>query len=200
MAPDATKVERRRVCLQRFTPAASDAVDETRGSLPTPLAGLIFPAVVVQRDAPENMTTPKTRWLFGLLLVMATAIGASEPLDALLWDARPLVLFADRPDAPAVMTLKHRIEKHADAFKDRRMALVEVYGDAGRIGDLPLTEEQAVALRKRFMPPEGEPTMVLLGLDGGEKIRAAADAPLSDLFTLIDRMPMRREELRNVGP
>jgi hypothetical protein len=50
------------------------------------------------------------------------------------------------------------------------------------------------------MPPEDEPTMVLLGLDGGEKIRAAANTPLSDLFTLVDRMPMRREELRNVGP
>jgi hypothetical protein len=146
------------------------------------------------------MTTPKTRWLTGLTLVVATAIGASEPLDALLWDARPLVVFADRPDAPAVMTLKHRIEADADAFEDRRMVLVEVYGDAGRIGDRPLTAEQSVALRERFMPPEGEATIILLGLDGGEKTRAGADAPISDLFALIDSMPMRREELRNVGP
>jgi hypothetical protein len=144
----------------------------------------------------KTMTTSKTLWLSGLLLAMAGEIGASEPLDELRWNARPLVLFADRPDDPDVTALKHRIEEAADAFNERRMVLIEVYGDEGRIDHRPLSEEQVVELHRRFKPPDGESTIILLGLDGGEKMRTAAHEPLGEIFDLIDSMPMRRQELR----
>ena len=39
--------------------------------------------------------------------------------------------------------------------------------------------------------------VVLIGLDGGIKLRQTKLVSLDKLFTLIDGMPMRRNELKN---
>jgi hypothetical protein len=49
-------------------------------------------------------------------------------------------------------------------------------------------------LRARFQP-EGF-TVILVGLDGGEKFRAGSVVDPDRLDELIDRMPMRRREMR----
>ncbi|MEO0341702.1 MAG: DUF4174 domain-containing protein, partial [Bacteroidota bacterium] len=37
---------------------------------------------------------------------------------------------------------------------------------------------------------------ILIGKDGGVKLRSTSVVPLDDLFALIDGMPMRRAEIR----
>ena len=39
--------------------------------------------------------------------------------------------------------------------------------------------------------------MILIGLDGGVKLRQTEMISLDKLFTLIDGMPMRRREIKN---
>ncbi|NJL13025.1 MAG: DUF4174 domain-containing protein [Microscillaceae bacterium] len=40
-------------------------------------------------------------------------------------------------------------------------------------------------------------TLLLIGKDGGEKLRSPEALPPSQLFALIDAMPMRRREIEN---
>ena len=39
-------------------------------------------------------------------------------------------------------------------------------------------------------------SVVLIGKDGGEKLRRAVPIPTAELFALVDAMPMRRAEMR----
>jgi hypothetical protein len=56
--------------------------------------------------------------------------------------------------------------------------------------------DDAAAIRRRFDVPAGATTVVLVGKDGGEKFRADGPVPPQRLFTLIDAMPMRQDEMR----
>jgi hypothetical protein len=42
----------------------------------------------------------------------------------------------------------------------------------------------------------GEFAVILMGKDGGIKLRRQSQTKLTDIFALIDAMPMRREEMR----
>lgn len=136
----------------------------------------------------------------------------TDPLAALRWQARALLLFAPAADAPEVTALLAQIEQQADAFAERRLRLVELYpppaGAAGtpaptRAGPdahaLPLSAAEVSALRTAFAPLPAPATLVLIGLDGGEKLRLPAKRGLAPVFAAIDRMPMRQRELRATG-
>lgn len=54
----------------------------------------------------------------------------------------------------------------------------------------------AQSLRKKFDVPPGEFTVILVGKDGGIKLNRQVQTQLADIFSLIDSMPMRQEEMR----
>lgn len=119
------------------------------------------------------------------------------PLDPHRWERRLLIVFADSGDDPALADQRARIAADEAGFDDRRLLLITVIGDDAQTGDAPGPDGSA--LRQRFGVARGF-TAVLVGLDGGEKARTSTAAfTMSDLFAQIDRMPMRRRELRERG-
>ena len=144
-----------------------------------------------------------SNWRF-CLAAFALALGPdaradTDSLAALRWNARPLILIAPQADDPAALDLKARVAAERAGFLDRRMVLVEVYPERAGIDGRPLGEDEARSLADRLEAGTGEARMVLIGLDGGAKLRAPASESLGRLFELIDGMPMRREELRDRG-
>jgi hypothetical protein len=63
------------------------------------------------------------------------------------------------------------------------------------IGRMPLTEQTAA--RRRFHVRPNDFTVILIGKDGGEKLRAHQPISLDTLRSTIDAMPMRQEEMRS---
>jgi hypothetical protein len=57
-------------------------------------------------------------------------------------------------------------------------------------------DEQAAA-RRRFHISPNEFTVILIGKDGGEKLRSHQPISLDTLRSTIDAMPMRQEEMRS---
>ncbi|MEM6624889.1 MAG: DUF4174 domain-containing protein [Pseudomonadota bacterium] len=96
------------------------------------------------------------------------------------WEYRPIVIFAD-PDDP-------RLDQQLDMLEAAEPELVD------RDNIVVLDTSPGSALRDRFSP--GEFTVILVGLDGGEKFRSDGVVQPGDLNALIDTMPMRRNELR----
>ena len=52
-------------------------------------------------------------------------------------------------------------------------------------------------LRVEYLTGADEFAVVLIGRDGGEKLRRASPISAEELFATIDEMPMRRRELRD---
>ena len=57
-------------------------------------------------------------------------------------------------------------------------------------------DDEGKDLRERFSPKPGGFTLILIGKDGGVKLRRENGADLQDIFDLIDGMPMRKAEMR----
>lgn len=120
----------------------------------------------------------------------------SDPVESLLWHARPVVLFAPSPDDPRLQAQLATLRDHRLALQDRRMPVIQVTGGLVRSetyhGHRSGSADQ---LRERFNVDPDAFVVLLIGLDGDVKRRSATPVEPGGLFDQVDRMPMRRAEL-----
>ena len=113
------------------------------------------------------------------------------------WQVRPLLVFAADLAAAERQTA---LLADGAVRDDLRLAVYVVTQDAVEPWfGAPSPGTDAVALRRRFAVAAGDLRVVLVGLDGGAKLTSEKPLPLAALAATIDRMPMRREELRARG-
>ena len=144
------------------------------------------------------------RSLLGVVLSLGLGVGHWQDalargfdLGGLRWERRPLLVFAPSADAPLAVTLGAALGGADAGLFDRDMIVIEVYGDdLARADGTPLPSGTAANLRQRFAVAATEALVVLLGKDGGAKLRTASP-DLDAIFSLIDTMPMRRREINN---
>jgi hypothetical protein len=118
-------------------------------------------------------------------LIAALALQSAPTLEAMRWQKRVIVLFA----ADEAMARRQRaLLTDAGGITERDLHLIEVIGD--RVSG---TSTPAAELRRR-LKPEGTFTLILIGKDGGVKLRSAAPVAQDRLFDVIDAMPMRATE------
>jgi hypothetical protein len=66
-----------------------------------------------------------------------------------------------------------------------------------RAGNQLLSEESVRDIRERLGLKTGTFQVVLIGKDGGVKLRSSEPVSMKDLFGLIDSMPMRQQEMES---
>lgn len=124
-----------------------------------------------------------------LPLLAAMSLIATDPgtMASMKWQRRVLLV-----SAPTHQDLKLAVQRRIiGSWKvpaaDRDLSIVEVVGDkvAGA------TDTQAVLRRKYRLSMTGF-TAILIGKDGGEKLRSATPIPAAVLEDTIDAMPMRQ--------
>jgi hypothetical protein len=125
-------------------------------------------------DPLKRSQTPQ-RLVLGLALAAAAAGGAFAQNDK-----RFLLVLARRQGDPRIAAQKAEVAQLARAGEDRDLAVVVALADP-ELG--------------RGRPFE----VVLLGKDGGAKLRSDKVVTAGALAALIDAMPMGREELRSRG-
>lgn len=109
----------------------------------------------------------------------------AQPAD-FLWQARPLVIFADTAADPSF------IEQLAAVNRDPRALLAR---DVVVITD---TDPQAGSVWRRQLRPEGF-SLVLLDKDGQVKQRKPAPRSVREITRAIDKFPLRRQEIGRAG-
>jgi hypothetical protein len=111
-------------------------------------------------------------------------------LAAMRWQHRILLVFAQESD-PRLAAQRAMLTIMGDEVDDRDLKLIEVVGPVVRGA-----ADTASALRGRYAVPADRFTALLIGKDGGEKLRSAQPISAERLFTTIDAMPMRRSETK----
>ena len=115
---------------------------------------------------------------------------------------RPLLLFAPSASDETLRAELLELEAHASELRERDVLIVMVLEEAGpdfSRTNLPLarlTGDEAAAARKRFGIRQNEFAILLIGKDGGEKLRQNSLMSAAKLNHEIDGMPMRKEEMR----
>ncbi|WP_415921104.1 DUF4174 domain-containing protein [Tateyamaria sp. SN6-1] len=105
-------------------------------------------------------------------------------LEQFVWKNRPIVVFADSPNDPNFDQQMEFLADQVQALADRDVVVL-TDTDPGAQG--PLREK----LRPRgFM-------LVLIGKDGGVKLRKPFPWDVRELSRTIDKMPIRQREIRD---
>ena len=110
---------------------------------------------------------------------------------------RVLLVFAPKPDDPALLAQLHMLKDAAAELSRRDLLLIAVPYDNPSPSEVSLTPEAARKARRDFDIAPDRFAALLLGKDGGEKLRSAKPVSLDGLRSLIDSMPMRQQEMRN---
>jgi len=117
-------------------------------------------------------------------------------LDAYQWKNRILLVFAPSSDADAYKRQTREFEGQEDGIADRDLIVLELFENGGsRLGNTPLSERVATLMRRQFGVEAGKFSIVLIGKDGTVKLRSPGPISVSEIFSLIDAMPMRKREM-----
>ncbi len=118
------------------------------------------------------------------LLACSMTAQSQAALDALKDRSRVLLVFAPAEQDQRFEKQIAIAKQHDAAMKERDLVVLTVVGSA------------QPDLRKRFKVPTSLFTVVLVGKDGGEKMRSHQPWSAEELDRTIDAMPMRRDEMR----
>lgn len=121
-------------------------------------------------------------------------------LNRYLWKNRLLLVFAPSEHDARYRDLKRELREHGDAILERDLLVFHVLENGvSRLGPSPIDAQSAALLRDRFSVNPGQFLVVLIGKDGGEKLRRGGELDITEIFSLIDSMPMRQREIRERG-
>ena len=113
------------------------------------------------------------------------------------WKNRLLLMFAPDDHNPHLKKLRSEIGRRHSEADDRDLVVFEVLESGPSLmGDTELSLSAAGSLRDRFNIPRNAFVVVLVGKDGGVKLKSDERVTIEDVFDLIDSMPMRQNEMR----
>ncbi len=118
-------------------------------------------------------------------LLLAVAL-AAPTIAQMKWERRVLIVSAPTAEDPALAEQRRILTAWKTSAAARDLTVVEIVGDTVRGASDP-----AAALRRKYHLPATF-TAILIGKDGGEKLRSAKPFPAAALEATIDAMPMRK--------
>ena len=113
------------------------------------------------------------------------------------WNNRPLFVFSPTPDREDYQKQLRDLSSKEERIEDKDMIVHLVLEEGNSfIGDLPLENKAVRQLQEKFEIDPADFFIILVGKDGGVKLRKEEYTPMSDIFDLIDSMPMRKREMK----
>jgi hypothetical protein len=131
-----------------------------------------------------------------LAATMTGAVGAAgaTPFPDKRWRRRLFLIFAPSADHEGFKQM--RAQTRTPKFGARDLDLVEVTGDEVRVDRRAVAAPTADELRRAYQVARGTLAVRLVGKDGTVKLARAGAVPITEVYELIDTMPMRRQEMR----
>ncbi|MDF1620236.1 DUF4174 domain-containing protein [Pseudothioclava nitratireducens] len=113
--------------------------------------------------------------------------GADADLSQFVWKNRPVVVFADSPFDPAFIEQMRLLEARWPELEIRDVVVITD------------TDPAAASSVRKTLRPRGF-SLVLMTKDGMVSIRKPLPWDGREIMRAIDKMPIRREEIRNGAP
>lgn len=154
-----------------------------------------------------NMAGKSGIWRLATVLVALvtnTALGSGTAVAAELSDyrgeRRPLLVFAATDSDPRLVETLSRIEASRCDFVARDMIVGQVVSAGNSTLDGQVIDaDQSRRLFDQYAIGENAFSVLLIGKDGGEKLRINGIPDLRSIYAVIDGMPMRSREM-GAGP
>jgi len=133
--------------------------------------------------------------LFSIILSISQ-IAKSQDLKKHQWKNRLLLVFSDDKNSDTFQKQINVLSENTKGLKERKLIIYQFSENKFSI-DFNSKWFPIHKLSKKYHSKNKRFEVLLIGLDGGIKLRQTKLVSLDQLFTLIDGMPMRRHELKN---
>lgn len=140
--------------------------------------------------------------IVGLCLFTCCVYG--QDLKAHQWQERVLIIQTSDTRSTAYQEQLAVLKGQATALAERKIVLYKVIGNTYQkiaFPDTTIATKGTLngALQKLVNKNQAPFLITLIGLDGGKKRQQTTILTVTDLYRLIDGMPMRRYEIKNKG-
>jgi Domain of unknown function (DUF4174) len=126
-----------------------------------------------------------------------TSMSAGETaLAAYRWENRVLLVFAPDVDSRQYLRQQKMLLNAESGLNERDLVVISVLKDMVPMKRRPAAPVSADDLWDAYDVLPHDCLVVLIGKDGGAKLRQDEPTLAADLFALIDSMPMRKQEMR----
>lgn len=161
-------------------------------------------AIVVRRTKYNKARIAMLKQLGLLLLVfsltlplMAQSEKPPANLEQYQWQNRLLLIFADTDSNEYYKKQIREFDGHIAGFQERDLKVFHLFAQSqSRLGNQPLDKNDVLNLYQKSEVEQGDFSLILIGKDGTEKLRSLRVLPTSKLFSRIDAMPMRQNEMQ----
>lgn len=142
---------------------------------------------------------------FSLLFFLTAIVGQtlaqsqqSYELDQYLWKNRLLLFFAPAEEDAWWQMHKQKLAAEHPALADRDLLYSTYFLTYGKVqGTQPIPKAYVEKMRRRYEVTPEQHVCILIGKDGGVKMQKVdKTVSMQEIFSLIDAMPMRRQEMR----
>ena len=131
-----------------------------------------------------------------LIFMLTSCMGATQDLSSHRWENRLLLILVENADHPVYQDQIMELTRDMAGVEDRRLIVYTIKPNEFATGLKKSAWIPSDDLYTNYKQLEGEFEIILIGLDGGIKLRQAELLKNEKLFAFIDAMPMRRNELR----
>lgn len=123
------------------------------------------------------------------------ASDADNVMQDLVWQHRVLIVFTPEQDSVPFNEQNAILASVPGELSDRDMVIIRVTAKGEVTINNRMHASSANSFYKRYNVTPGQFRVVLVGKDGTVKLDQAEPVTTSDLFALIDSMPMRQYEM-----
>lgn len=122
----------------------------------------------------------------------------AQDIESLKWENRVLLVLSDSPLNNLFKNQIQELHKDIKGLNERKLKVFQIHKDFYRIGlELDSKIHKSENLYNNYHKEDSDLEVILIGLDGGVKLRQEELLTLESLFATIDEMPMRRREMKN---
>ena len=142
--------------------------------------------------------------VFTVVIIIFTALMIFDHKDTMpmdltqfQWKNRLLLIFAPDDNDSLLKKLQSEIIAQEAEVEDRDMIVFELLElGSSRMNRALLDQSKVDSIRRHFSVPQRSFRVILIGKDGGIKLKRDDQIDLETIFELIDSMPMRKDEIR----
>ena len=134
-----------------------------------------------------------------LYIVATMQVQSQQPLNLkdYRWKNRLILLFAETMKSSEYKEQLQLLKDQLDGLEERDLMVFSFFANkSGDANGNSLLRQDVEKIRKEYNVKSSDQLLILIGKDGGEKLRAPLPTEINKVYGLIDRMPMRRQEMR----
>lgn len=133
-----------------------------------------------------------------LMLTQCSKADVGRLMEEYMWEKRVLLVFAPSENNASLKSQNRMLAASKPGLAERDMVIWHLIHDNYVSINRARRPNLATApFYKYYKVNPNSYTVILLGKDGGEKLRKQSHVTSGELFSLIDAMPMRQQEMRS---